>query len=338
MSVTQRHLHGLMAEEFADRSKRRATHHQPRRKRVAQVVPPEVFEARRRQGGVEALLEIPRRRAQAGAGLVGEHEGRAGVGSPQALQHAVGRRVERHRMRSPALGVGHADDVIEPVDPTPFEAEEIAAAQARVDGEFDGLAKMRGPLYSVGCIQQAPILRFREVAQSLGVGPKELHAPHGVVDREALLDCPIKETPQHLQVAIDAALLHLLGACQLDGLDHCRRDASKERLAGNAGRPHLQRGHDVGLVARHLRFRVCAVQGDRRSERDDARRALVPRTFVEPSLCCRPRALCFALAPKALPATAAIRVADLNQPPVDAGLPHRSPREVSGSAVVVHES
>ena len=46
MRITHGHLHRLVSEQLADRADRRATHHEPGRERVTQVMPPEVLDAR----------------------------------------------------------------------------------------------------------------------------------------------------------------------------------------------------------------------------------------------------------------------------------------------------
>jgi len=133
-----------VAEKLTDGAERRTAHHEPRRERMAKIVPPEVVDSRVLDRRVEPLLEVLNRFTSMGALRVREHADTLSVRSPKSLESSVSGRSEWHGVRFPALAAGNPDDTIQPVHPVPLETEQVATTETGVNRQFDRLAQERG--------------------------------------------------------------------------------------------------------------------------------------------------------------------------------------------------
>ncbi|MCX6545909.1 MAG: hypothetical protein NTV05_16040 [Acidobacteria bacterium] len=127
-----------MAEQFGDRPKGRALHHEPRREGVPQVVPGEVLDLCGFERGVEAVLDVLDR-------LTGFPP--AGVGEDvrtvrqalrvESLDRRECRGIQGQGMRTAALGSRNPDDAVQEVDFVPSKIEQTTPPQAGVNRQDD---------------------------------------------------------------------------------------------------------------------------------------------------------------------------------------------------------
>jgi hypothetical protein len=303
---------------------------------VPEVMPTEVFDSSVFNRRGESLLQILNRLPGVRSFRVREDERAVAPLSPQPLKSRIGGFIERQGERLSTLRTRHAHYTIQPVDPFPPEAQQVAPAQARIDGEFNCGAQVWRSLDLVRLIQQLPELFFGEVSKPSSVGAEKLHTSKRILDRQALLNAPIEETSEYLKIPVDASLLDLLGPLQLHSIDHRRRDASDHRVTWYASFPHLERGLGVRLVARNVHLRVRLVQVKCSAERDSLRRLNVPRSVLDLVLFPRPEAQCIAFAPELPPQTGAVWVSDFNEPSTPLLIPNWSLREVATPSSFVH--
>jgi hypothetical protein len=234
------------------------------------------------------------------------------------------------------LVIGTRTTWLSPIDPAPLQAQQVPAAETCVHGQFDRFFQERGLGDLAGFVEQPGELVLCQVAQAPGVRAEELDASHRTLGREVLLDAPVEEAAQDLEVAIDTRPLDHLGPRELDCIDHRRCHTRERRVQRDAGAPHFQRRRDERFECGDLDPRVLFVEFQGVAEGDHARSPRIPGAVLELRLPGCPRAARVTLAAKSTAPASAVRVADFNQPTARLLVPLRPPPEVARSSIV-HE-
>ena len=273
MAVAHRHLERLVAEELLDGPEVHARHDEVARERVAEIVPAEVADLRRRARALEGGVE--RRVAHGIAPGPGE-DGHAVAREPGEGGARGG--VQRDVLRRVVLRLRDRRELERGVDILPPQAQELALAKPRVCSEEYCRHEPRRDV-ALGSRDETRELRAGEVAQTLVVDGEGLHVGGRV---------HVKQFPDNrfLEHRLEERELAIHGR-RCDGILPARFPLldAEARERGEWGAPELAlelpecvtRSRVVAVV----RFRDLTVLADERAERDR-----LPR-FGEPELAAR---------------------------------------------------